>query len=113
MPGVAACEVARSVRPGACCFLMAQDSLPLQATWRPARLSWRRRRAYKRKVLPQPVRFEVWVRSEGRCAICNRHRVDGALANKTIRLGELAHIVGQQNTAGSPRGKTISSSATP
>ncbi|MFE0604769.1 SAVED domain-containing protein [Streptomyces sp. NPDC058892] len=60
---------------------------------------------YKRKALPQPVRFEVWVRSGGRCAICNRYLLDGALANKTIRLGELAHIVGQQNTAGSPRGQ--------
>ncbi|WP_167377696.1 nucleotide-binding domain-containing protein [Streptomyces malaysiense] len=60
---------------------------------------------YKRKALPQPVRFEVWVRSGGRCAIRNRYLLDGALADKTIRLGELAHIVGQQNTAGSPRGQ--------
>lgn len=50
---------------------------------------------YKRKALPEKVRFEVWVRSGGRCAVCNRYLLDGALANKTIRLGELAHIVGQ------------------
>lgn len=60
---------------------------------------------YKRKALPEKVRLEVWVRSGGRCTICNRYLLDGALANKTIRLGELAHIVGQQSTAGSPRGQ--------
>lgn len=64
-----------------------------------------RKSGYKRKALPEKVRLEVWGRSGGRCAICNRYLLDGALAYNAIRLGELAHIVGQQNTAGSPRGQ--------
>lgn len=57
-----------------------------------------------RKAIPQRVRLEVWVRSGGRCAICNGYLLDGAMTERTIHLGELAHIVGQQPTAGSPRG---------
>ncbi|MEV7087382.1 SAVED domain-containing protein [Streptomyces sp. NPDC093085] len=60
---------------------------------------------YKRKALPWKVKLEVWVRCGGRCAICNRYLLDGVLAHRPIRLGELAHIVGQQNTVGSPRGQ--------
>lgn len=57
-----------------------------------------------RKAIPPKVRLEVWVRSGGRCAICNRYLLDGGMTERTIHLGELAHIVGQQQTAGSPRG---------
>src|SRR5262249_40604331 len=39
-----------------------------------------------------------------RCAICNRDLLDGGLTCEPVSLGELAHIVGQQTTAGSPRG---------
>lgn len=60
---------------------------------------------YKRKSLDNKVRLEVWVRSGGRCALCNRYPLDGAITGRTVRLGELAHIVGQQNTPGSPRGQ--------
>lgn len=58
-----------------------------------------------RRAIPAPVRLEVWVRSGGRCAICNRYLLDGGMTGRTVRQGELAHIVGQQETAGSPRGK--------
>lgn len=59
----------------------------------------------RRKSIPEKVRLEIWVRSGGRCAICNRYLLDGGMTERTIRLGELAHIVGQQKTAGSPRGE--------
>lgn len=48
--------------------------------------------------------MRVWVRSGGRCAICGRYLLEGKLTHKDFSLGELAHIVGQQTTEGSPRG---------
>jgi hypothetical protein len=57
-----------------------------------------------RRSIPPPVRLEVWVRCGGRCAICNRYLLDGGMTDRTVRQGELAHIVGQQQTTGSPRG---------
>ncbi|MBT3152734.1 SAVED domain-containing protein [Streptomyces sp. CHD11] len=48
----------------------------------------------------------VWVRSGGRCAICNRDLLDGNLTCEAVSLGELAHIVGQQQSTASPRGLT-------
>lgn len=59
----------------------------------------------RRKAIPQPERTKVWVRSGGRCAICGRYLLEGALTHQEVTLGELAHIVGQQTTTGSPRGK--------
>ncbi|MFJ5228226.1 SAVED domain-containing protein [Streptomyces sp. NPDC088400] len=50
------------------------------------------------------VRQEVWVRAGGRCAICNRYLLDGGMTARTLRLGELAHIVGRHNNPLSPRG---------
>lgn len=58
----------------------------------------------KRKAIPQPERLKVWVRSGGRCAICGRYLLEGQLTHQEFTLGELAHIVGQQTTKGSPRG---------
>lgn len=48
--------------------------------------------------------MKVWVRSGGRCAVCGRYLLEGNLTHKEFTLGELAHIVGQQTTKGSPRG---------
>lgn len=59
----------------------------------------------RRKAIPQPERTKVWVRSGGRCAICGRYLLEGALTHQEVTLGEVAHIVGQQTTTGSPRGK--------
>jgi hypothetical protein len=57
-----------------------------------------------RRAIPQAERTKVWVRSGGRCAICGRYLLEGKLTHKEFSLGELAHIVGQQTTKGSPRG---------
>lgn len=47
----------------------------------------------------------MWARSGGRCAICNKLLLEGSITRRALCLGELAHIVGQQKTAGSPRGQ--------
>jgi hypothetical protein len=54
------------------------------------------------RAIPDNVRLEVWVRCGGRCAICNRYLLDGGMTGRTLRLGELAHIVGRHNSALSP-----------
>ncbi|MDC7120590.1 SAVED domain-containing protein [Cellulomonas fimi] len=57
-----------------------------------------------RRKIPTPERMRVWVRSGGRCAVCGRYLLEGKLTHEEFSLGELAHIVGQQTTKGSPRG---------
>jgi hypothetical protein len=59
-----------------------------------------------RRTIPENVRLAVWVRCGGRCVVCNKYLLDGQMTGKVVPLGELAHIVGQQDTAGSPRGKS-------
>jgi len=46
----------------------------------------------------------VWARSAGRCAACQKLLTEGSLTRRDMMVGELAHIVGQKNSAGSPRG---------
>jgi hypothetical protein len=58
-----------------------------------------------RKKPPEPERHRVWVAAGGRCTICGKYLMEGALSKQPFRLGELAHIVGQQDSAKSPRGK--------
>jgi len=41
----------------------------------------------------------------GRCALCKKYLLEGDLTALPLFLGEMAHMVGQQNTAASPRGK--------
>jgi hypothetical protein len=48
---------------------------------------------------------EGLVRSGGRCAVCGAYLLEGKLTHREFSLGELAHIVGQRTTPGSPRGK--------
>lgn len=69
-------------------------------------MSTRPRKIGTRPKLKEIEKRRVWVRSGGRCAICNRDLLDGNLTCEAVSLGELAHIVGQQQTAGSPRGLT-------
>lgn len=58
-----------------------------------------------RKKPPEPERHRVWVAAGGRCTICGTYLLEGTLSKEPTRLGELAHIVGQQDTAKSPRGQ--------
>ncbi|MBH5336113.1 SAVED domain-containing protein [Streptomyces pactum] len=51
------------------------------------------------------VRREVWVRSGGRCALCNEYLLEGPASGRTLHLGQVAHIVGRSSGALSPRGQ--------
>ena len=57
-----------------------------------------------RKKIHETERLKLWVRSGGRCAICNRYLLEGKLSAREVTFGEFAHIVGQAETKGSPRG---------
>ena len=61
------------------------------------------RRVSKSK-LSQRDQIMVWVRAGGVCVLCHDYLLEGPLTGLGVSLGELAHIVGQQHTAGSPRG---------
>ena len=58
-----------------------------------------------RAKLKPGEKIKVWVRAGGACVLCNRYLLDGALTGLELSLGELAHIVGQQDNALSPRGQ--------
>lgn len=53
----------------------------------------------------EQVRRDVWVRSGGRCALCNEYLLEGPMSGRTVNLGELAHIVGRSTGDRSPRGQ--------
>lgn len=61
-------------------------------------------RKTRKKQAPEPERHRVWVAAGGRCTVCRKYLLEGHLSKRPFRLGELAHIVGQQPAAGSPRG---------
>ena len=62
-------------------------------------------RRSQRRSIPAAERLKVWVRSGGRCAVCGTYLLEGKLTRREFSLGELAHIVGQRPTPGSPRGQ--------
>lgn len=57
-----------------------------------------------RKKVKAEEKLKVWVRSGGRCIICNRYLLEGQLSAREVTFGELAHIVGYSTAEGSPRG---------
>lgn len=61
-------------------------------------------RSKRRRKLDPDVRLKVWVRSGGRCVICNTYLLEGGLTGREVTFGEVAHIVGQKKSANSPRG---------
>jgi hypothetical protein len=56
------------------------------------------------KNIPEAERVKVYVRSGGRCALCNEYVLEDDLTLLPVNLGELAHNVGRKQSAGSPRG---------
>lgn len=56
----------------------------------------------KRPAINQEAKFKLWVRSGGRCAVCNKYLLD---LNYDVNVGEMAHIVGWSKAKGSPRGE--------
>jgi len=57
-----------------------------------------------RAQLTETEKIKVWVRAGGVCALCHGYMLEGTLTGAPLSLGELAHIVGQQANAASPRG---------
>jgi hypothetical protein len=64
----------------------------------------RRKKPAGRAKLTEREKLKVWVRAGGICVLCKKYLLDGALTGLEVSLGELAHIVGQQKSARSPRG---------
>lgn len=58
----------------------------------------------KRSRLSPKAVLAVWVRSGGRCMLCNAYLLEGAMSGRTLPLGEVAHIVEQSTDPRSPRG---------
>lgn len=56
----------------------------------------------KRPSIKEKDKFKLWVRSGGRCAVCNKYLLD---INYDISLGEMAHVVGWNKASRSPRGE--------
>lgn len=54
-----------------------------------------------RPPIKNSVKLRLWVRSGGRCAICNKYLLD---LNYEVAIGEMAHIVGWSTAKKSPRG---------
>ncbi len=57
-----------------------------------------------RTKLKEAEKIKVWVRAGGTCVLCKRYLLEGSLTGLEVSLGELAHIIGQQNNVRSPRG---------
>lgn len=58
-----------------------------------------------RTKLKDSEKLKVWVRAGGLCVLCKKYLLEGSLTGlEEVSLGELAHIVGQQDSSRSPRG---------
>lgn len=55
----------------------------------------------KRPSIKEPEKIKLWVRSGGRCAVCNKYLLD---LEYDVSIGEMAHIVGWSKAKKSPRG---------
>jgi hypothetical protein len=53
---------------------------------------------------PDLERLRLWVRSGGRCAMCNAKVLEHEFTALNVLTGEDAHIVGRKNSSRSPRG---------
>jgi hypothetical protein len=63
-----------------------------------------KRQPVGRAKLSSTERLKVWVRAGGICVLCKQYLMEGSLTGLGVSLGELAHIVGQQQNKLSPRG---------
>ena len=54
--------------------------------------------------IPAAEKLKLWVRSAGRCAICNKYLLEDEYRHLPIPSGEMAHNVGRSTSARSPRG---------
>ncbi len=56
------------------------------------------------RYIPESIVRRVWVAAGGRCTFCNRWLLDDETTGQPIFIGQLAHVVGWDTSAGSPRG---------
>jgi hypothetical protein len=54
--------------------------------------------------IPDLERLKLWVRSGGRCAICNTYLLEDDFTGQVFNFGEMAHNVGRKQSSLSPRG---------
>lgn len=56
------------------------------------------------KSIPADEKIKLWTRAGGRCELCNKYLLEDEFTAQPVSLAELAHNVGRQKSAGSPRG---------
>jgi hypothetical protein len=56
------------------------------------------------KSIPEAEKIKLWTRAGGRCELCNKYLLEDEFTAQPVSLAELAHNVGRQKAAGSPRG---------
>lgn len=56
------------------------------------------------KNVPTAEKLKLWVRSGGRCVLCNKYLLEDEFTQQPVNLGELAHNVGRKASPESPRG---------
>ncbi|MDP9164764.1 MAG: SAVED domain-containing protein [Actinomycetota bacterium] len=78
--------------------MTADDTLP------PLPTDAMQARKLSKADLTEMEKIKVWVRAGGVCVLCHDYLLEGTLSGLGVALGELAHIVGQKNSARSPRG---------
>jgi len=54
--------------------------------------------------IPVEERMKLWVRSGGRCVICNDYLLENEFTGHVLNVGEMAHNVGRRRSGRSPRG---------
>lgn len=54
--------------------------------------------------ITEAVARRVWVAAGGRCTFCSRWLLDDETTGQPVFIGQLAHVVGWDTAAGSPRG---------
>lgn len=57
------------------------------------------------RSIPDAIARRVWVAAGGRCTFCNRWLLGDEFTAQPVFIGQLAHIVGWTENAGSPRGQ--------
>src|SRR5262245_62080790 len=56
------------------------------------------------RTIPEAVAKRVWIAAGGRCTFCNKHLLVDEVTGQDVMIGQLAHIAGWTDAAGSPRG---------
>ena len=58
----------------------------------------------KRVEFTDDTRLRLWATSAARCSLCSEYLLDTQAFYRTVKTGQIAHIVGATSGKGSPRG---------